>query len=169
MTASAAPSTPTRHRAGRAIVRALAAACAVGAASLWLWEGSVKVRAGFGAADILLVADGAGSNSRIPDWFAPLGSAMRAFPTVFGVGIPALELLLGAAFLLVAWFAVAAIRRPAGHRIGTGVRFTAATALASVGTLGLYWTTDQLTGQYPVLLVLSVAALALIAFPARIE
>lgn len=108
---------------------------------LWLIEGIVKYRAGFGAADILLVADGSASNSRIPTWFAPLGSFMSTAPDLFGYVIPALEVALGV--LLIA---------------GLFVPFA---AFASIGTLMLYWGSDQLSTQYPMMVVLSALAIAL--------
>jgi thiosulfate dehydrogenase [quinone] large subunit len=116
-------------------------AARVAAGVLWLLEGVLKYRAGFGAADIELVAQSTASNSRVPWWFDPLGSFMQAAPGLFGVGIPLLEVLLGS--LLV-----------------TGA-LTRLTALASIATLMLYWGSDQLITQYPVMVVLSAIALAI--------
>ncbi len=108
---------------------------------LWLIEGVIKLRAGFGAPDILLVADSAANNSRVPDYFAPMGELMRALSGLFGVGIPLLELALGV--LLI---------------IGVIPRIA---ALASIGTLALYWSADQLAAQYPLMLVLAAVVLAI--------
>lgn len=107
---------------------------------LWLLEGIEKYRAGFGASDILLVADGAARNPRTPWWFAPLDAGMQAFPVLFGFAIPALEVLLG--LLLTAGL------------------FTRLAALASIATLMLYWGSDQLVDQYPVMVLLSAVVLA---------
>lgn len=115
-----------------------AARVAVGV--LWMLEGIEKYRAGFGTSDILLVADGAASNPRTPWWFAPLDAGMQAFPALFGVVIPALEVLLGV--LLAAGL------------------FTRLAALASIATLMLYWGSDQLVDQYPVMVLLSAVVLA---------
>lgn len=130
-------------------VLVVGAAARIAVGVLWLLEGILKHRAGFGAADILLVADGAAMNSRVPSFFAVLGTAMKELPGVFGVAIPALEVLLGA--LLV---------------VGTGPGRPAAVvtrvvAMASLGTLMLYWSSDQLIAQYPVMAVLTGLVLAL--------
>lgn len=108
---------------------------------LWIAESFVKYRAGFGEADILLVADGAASNSRIPFWFAPVESAMQTAPALLGFAIPLLESVLGVLLLL-----------------GLLTRWA---AFASTGTLMLYWASDQLIAQYPVMAVLSATVLAL--------
>lgn len=108
---------------------------------LWLMEGVVKVRAGFSGADIVLVAESTAGNSRVPDYFAPLGEVMRALSGLFGIGIPILELALGV--LLIA---------------GLAPRVT---ALVGASTLALYWAADQLAPQYPVMLVLTAVLLAL--------
>lgn len=106
---------------------------------LWLIEGVVKYRAGFGAADIQLVVDSTASNSRVPWWFSPIGGFMDAAPELFGIVMPALEVLLG--ILLIA-----------------GI-LTPLAAFASIGTLMLYWGADQLATQYPVMVVLSAVVL----------
>lgn len=126
--------------------RSLAAPLVGGAARvalgvLWLIEGMIKVRAGFGSADILLVADSAANNSRVPDYFAPLGEVMRALSGLFGIGIPVLEFALGILLIL-----------------GVLPRIA---ALASIGTLALYWSADQLAPQYPVMMVLTALVLAI--------
>ncbi|MGO1802980.1 MAG: DoxX family membrane protein [Microbacteriaceae bacterium] len=106
---------------------------------LWLIQGVVKYRAGFGAADIQLVVDSTASNSRAPWWFSPIGGFMDAAPGLFGIVMPALEVLLG--ILLIA-----------------GI-LTPLAAFASIGTLMLYWGADQLATQYPVMVVLSAVVL----------
>lgn len=126
--------------------RSLAASLLGGAARaaagvLWLIEGVLKYRAGFGSADIGLVVDSATGNSRTPWWFAPIGASMDAVPGLFGVVMPALELLLG-----VLLFA--------------GI-LTRAAAFVSIGTLMLYWGADQLIAQYPIMVVLAALALLL--------
>jgi len=127
----------------------LGGAARVAAGVLWIAEGTLKYRAGFGAADIRLVAESAAGNSRVPFFFAPLADAMRAAPGLFGVAIPALEILLGV--LLVAG---------AGRRRGARV-WTVLVALASFGTLMLYWSSDQLVAQYPVMAMLSAIVIAI--------
>ncbi|MFK0071960.1 DoxX family membrane protein [Arthrobacter woluwensis] len=104
---------------------------------LWLNEGITKYRAGFGPADILLVAGSASGNSRVPEffqWFATgvLGKA----PELFGVLMPLLETGLGVALIL-------------------GV-LTLPAAVGSVVTLMTYWMADQLIAQYPVMVLLSL-------------
>ncbi|WP_336653407.1 MULTISPECIES: hypothetical protein [unclassified Leucobacter] len=141
-------------------VRAAAVAVSGALAMLWAIEGVVKVRAGFGASDILLVADGAVRNTRVPEWFAPIGALMRGIPAVFGVGIPMLELLLGAVFAVLAVGGLLALLRVRGVAHRSPRRVTTVAALVSGGTLALYWTSDQLIAQYPVMLVLSLLLLA---------
>lgn len=115
---------------------------------LWLLEGITKFRAHFGAADILLVTDNAATVSRIPDFFAVFAdSVMRPLAGLFGFGIPLLETGLGVALIL-------------------GV-FTLPAALGSVLTLLLYWSSDQLIDQYPIMAALSVAVIAWPAAAAR--
>ena len=114
---------------------------------LWLREGLFKYRAGFGRADILLVADGAGSNSRVPDYFKSFAGLLRELSTVFGVAIPLLETLLGLALI-------------------TGL-LTLTAALGSALNLMTYWASDQLIAQYPVMGALSVLVIAWPALAAR--
>ncbi|MFE6734892.1 DoxX family membrane protein [Microbacterium sp. NPDC057650] len=128
----------TRSAALAAPLLGGAARVAVGV--LWLLEGLEKYRAGFGASDILLVADGAARTPRTPWWFSPLDAGMQAFPALFGFVIPALEVALG--LLLIAGL------------------FTRLAALASIATLMLYWSSDQLVDQYPVMVLLSAVVLA---------
>ena len=116
----------------------------VTAGVLWLGEGTLKYRAGFGSADILLVAQGAAGNSRIPFFFRPLGALMQAAPGLFGFAIPALEIALGVLLVL-----------------GVGRVATTITALGSIATLMLYWSSDQLIAQYPAMVLLSAVVLAL--------
>ncbi|SDM20567.1 hypothetical protein [Microbacterium azadirachtae] len=116
----------------------------IAAGALWLGEGLLKYRAGFGSADILLVAQGSTGNSRVPFYFRPLGALMQATPGLFGFAIPALEVALG--ILLV---------------LGLGRVLTTITALGSVATLMLYWSSDQLITQYPLMTLLSAIVLAL--------
>lgn len=140
--------TPTARRAPTAprprVAPALAGAARVALGLLWLAEGLTKYRAGFGAADIRLVVDGAAANPRVPGFFqlftdTVLGSA----PGFFGVAVPLLETLLGVALVL-------------------GV-LTVPAACTSVVTLMTYWLADQLVGQYPVMVLLSAVVLL---FPA---
>lgn len=126
-------------------VAALGAAAALTAVRvalgvLWLREGLFKYRAGFGRADILLVADGAGTNSRVPDYFKSFAGLLRELSTVFGVAIPLLETLLGLALI-------------------TGL-LTLTAALGSALNLMTYWASDQLIAQYPVMGALSVLIIA---------
>lgn len=140
--------------------RAAAVVIAGVLAALWTIEGVVKVRAGFGASDILLVADGAERNTRVPEWFTPIGALMRGIPAVFGIGIPMLELLLGAAFAMLAVGGLLGLLRVRGVAPRSSRRVTAVAAVVSGGTLALYWTSDQLIAQYPAMLVLPLLLLA---------
>ncbi len=129
-----------RQLSGRAaMVTAIAARVAVGA--LWFAEAFVKYRSGFGAADILLVADSTRGNSRTPWWYPPVEAIMQGAPALMGIAIPLLELLLGVTLV-----------------IGFFPRWV---AFLSIGTLMLYWGSDQLISQYPVMVVLSALILAL--------
>ena len=125
---------------------ALAASAVVGAARvglgiLWLHEGLFKYGAHFGRADILLVADSAKSNGRVPDYFTVLAEfALRGYPGLFGFLIPLLETCLGIALIL-------------------GV-LTLPAAMVSLLTLMTYWSSDQLIAQYPIMGVLSVVVIA---------
>lgn len=116
-----------------------AARVAVGV--LWVLEAVVKYSAGFGAADILLVVGSTDDGSRAPFYLEPLRALMQAVPWLFGVGIPLLELLLG--ILLI-----------------TGT-FTRIVAFASIATLMLYWASDQLISQYPLMVGFSALVLVL--------
>lgn len=104
---------------------------------LWLNEGLIKYRAGFGAADIQLVVDGAAANSRVPGYFQVFAEhVLGAAPGLFGVLMPLLETGLGVALI-------------------AGV-LTLPAALAGVLTLMTYWSADQLTASYPVMVALGV-------------
>ncbi|GAB3633310.1 DoxX family membrane protein [Microbacterium shaanxiense] len=116
-----------------------AARVAVGA--LWILEAVVKYSAGFGAADILLVVGSTDTSSRAPFYLEPLRALMHAAPWLFGVGIPLLELLLG--ILLIAGL------------------FTRVVAFVSIATLMLYWSSDQLIAQYPLMVGFSAMVLLL--------
>jgi len=112
--------------------------------ALWLHEGILKYRAGFGAADIGFVVDGAASNPRVPGFFQAFAEAgLGAAPGLFGVLVPLLETVLGAALVL------GVLTRPA--------------AAVSVVVLASYWLADLLVWQYPVMVLLSAVVLM---FPA---
>jgi thiosulfate dehydrogenase [quinone] large subunit len=125
----------------------LAASILVGAARvalglLWLIpEGLFKFHAGFGAADILLVSKAGENNTRVPEYFDVFAQATLArAPELFGFGIPLLETGLGVALIL------GVLTRPA--------------ALMSALTVLLYWSSDQLTWEYPLMAALSVVVVA---------
>lgn len=124
----------------------LAASVAVGAARvglgiLWLHEGLFKYSAHFGRADILLVADSARSNSRVPEYFTAVADfALCGWPGLFGFLIPLLETCLGLLLTL-------------------GI-LTLPAAMVSLLTLMTYWSSDQLIAQYPIMGALSVVVIA---------
>lgn len=104
---------------------------------LWLHEGTVKYRAHFGRADILLVANSAGDNSRVPDFYQEFTATfLKGAPGLFGWGVPLLETALGIALI------AGILSLPA--------------ALGSTFTLMSYWYADQLITQYPIMVLLSV-------------
>jgi thiosulfate dehydrogenase [quinone] large subunit len=118
--------------------------------ALWLHEGIFKYSAHFGRADILLVAEGARSNSRVPDYFGVLAEGVLGqWPGLFGVVIPLLETTLGVALVL------GLLSLPAG--------------LASLLTLMSYWSSDQLIAQYPVMGILSGVVMAWSGWAARLS
>ncbi len=126
-----------------AIAVALARA-ALGA--LWIAEGVLKYRAGFGGADILLVVQSAGNNTRVPEFYKFFtANALGGAPDLFGFGVPLVEICLGVALIL-------------------GV-FSLPAALGSVAVLCSYWLADQLIFQYPIMMALAtvVAAFAVAA------
>lgn len=118
-------------------VIAVVARVAVGL--LWAAEAFVKYKSGFGAADVLLVSNGAAMNSRTPFWFDPLGAVMGAIPAAMGVVVPLTEAAL--AVLLT---------------LGVATRWV---AFVSIGLLMTYWGADQLIAQYPAMVVLSALVL----------
>lgn len=115
---------------------------------LWLHEGIFKYSAHFGRADILLVADSAKSNSRVPEYFKAFAEQLLgSWPGLFGFVIPLLETALGIALIL------GVLSLPA--------------ALASLLTLMTYWSSDQLIAQYPIMGVLSAVVIAWPAWAVR--
>ncbi|MEL7976719.1 hypothetical protein AAG589_12725 [Isoptericola sp. F-RaC21] len=123
------------------IAPALAGAARVTLGLLWLHEGILKYRAGFGAADVGFVVDGAASNPRVPGFFqAFVDASLAAAPGLFGALLPLLETALGVALVL-------------------GV-LTAPAAAVSVVVLASYWLADLLVWQYPAMVLLSVVVLA---------
>ncbi|RLP75767.1 DoxX family membrane protein [Mycetocola tolaasinivorans] len=110
---------------------------------LWLGEGILKYRAGFGRADILLVASSTAKNPRVPDLYRFFTEhILGPGAGFFGILMPALELTLG--ILLV---------------LGVLPRWI---AIASSALLVSYWLADQLIAQYPIMILL---ALPVIAWP----
>jgi thiosulfate dehydrogenase (quinone) large subunit len=117
---------------------------------LWLHEGIFKYTAHFGRADILLVADSARSNSRVPEYFSVFaGHILASTPGLFGFVIPLLETALGVAL------AIGVLSLPA--------------ALASLLTLMTYWSADQLITQYPIMGMLSAVVIAWSTWAARLS
>jgi thiosulfate dehydrogenase [quinone] large subunit len=115
---------------------------------LWLHEGIFKYTAHFGRADILLVADSARSNSRVPEYFGAFaGRILGSWPGLFGFVIPLLETALGVALV------IGVLSLPA--------------ALASLLMLMTYWSSDQLIAQYPIMGILSAIVIAWSAWAAR--
>ena len=130
----------------RSALAALAGAALAGAARaalglLWLAEGVTKLRAGFGRADILLVAEGAqAGGSRSPEVFQIFaGQLLAGAPELFGLLVPFAEVSLGLCLLL-------------------GV-FRVPAAAVSILLLSSYWMADQLIDAYPVMLLLAAAVL----------
>lgn len=130
----------TRIAAGTLVAPIIFGAARVALGLLWLNEGIIKYRAGFGSADILLVSDGASNNSRVPEFFQGFASnVLGELPGLFGFVMPLLEVGLGIALIL-------------------GV-LTLPAAVGTLLTLMMYWLSDQLTWQYPVMVLLSTAIL----------
>lgn len=130
------------------VVAATLARVALGA--LWLHEGIVKYHAGFGRADILLVVQSAASNERVPGFYrAFTRDVVGHVPSVFGIGVPLIELALGVALIL-------------------GIA-TLPAALLSAFQLCNYWSADQLITQYPVMLVLSVGVAAFASTSSQVD
>jgi thiosulfate dehydrogenase [quinone] large subunit len=120
--------------------RVVLGAARVALGILWVGEAIVKLRAGFGAADIALVVDAASRGTRIPEGFRLFAEGvMGPLAPLFGATVPLWELALGV--LLIA-----------------GVATLPAAALSSF-TLVLYWSSDQLTAVYPLMAVLGVGIL----------
>ena len=125
--------------------RTLAASMVFGAARvglglLWLHEGYVKLHAHFGSADILLVVDGASANSRVPEYFRFVAEhLLRPTAHLAGVMTPLTEVALGLVLVL-------------------GM-FSKQAAVVSAGLLAVYWSSDQLIAQYPIMAVLSAGVL----------
>lgn len=112
----------------------------VGLGLLWLHEGYVKLRAHFGSADILLVVDGASANSRVPEYFRFVAEhLLRPTADLAGIMTPLTEVTLGLVLIL-------------------GV-FSTLSAVVSAGLLAVYWSSDQLIAQYPIMALLSVGVL----------
>ncbi|MFJ5307209.1 hypothetical protein [Streptomyces sp. NPDC088350] len=120
---------------------ALAGALRVTLGVLWLHEGTLKYRAHFGAADILLVANSAKSNSRVPGFFKSFSDfALAGWPHFFGFAMPLLETSLGVVLI------VGILSLPA--------------SLLSAFTLLTYWSADQLITEYPIMAALSMVVVA---------
>ncbi len=133
-----------RSLAAPALSLSVLSAARVALGILWLREGIVKYRAGFGEADILLVADGANSNTRIPEFFTFFADhVLRPSAELAGFAVPLIEVGLGVALI-------------------AGV-LTLPIALASLLNLTTYWCSDLLVGEYPIMAALSGL---LIAWPA---
>lgn len=123
------------------IAAALAGAIRVTLGVLWLHEGTLKYRAHFGAADILLVANSAKSNSRVPGYFKSFSDfTLAEWPHFFGFAMPLLETALGVVLVV-------------------GV-FSLPASLMSVFTLMTYWSADQLITEYPIMAALSTVVIA---------
>jgi len=117
---------------------------------LWLHEGIFKYTAHFGRADILLVVNSAKSNSRVPEYFGVFAQhILGRWPGLFGLVIPLLETALGIALVI-------------------GV-FSLPAALASLMTLMMYWSSDQLTAQYPIMGSLSAVVIVWSAWAGRLS
>jgi len=137
-------------RAAALVAPAVVGATRVGLGILWLHEGIFKYSAHFGRADILLVADGAKTNSRVPEYFRAVAEfALHGWPGLFGFLTPLLETCLGIALIL-------------------GV-LTLPAAMVSLLTLMTYWSSDQLIAQYPIMGALSVVVIAWPLLAARVS
>lgn len=124
----------------RGTARVVVGAVRVVLGILWVGEAVLKLRAGFGAADIALVVDAASRGTRIPEGFRLFAEGvMGPLAPLFGATVPLWELALGA--LLIA-----------------GVATLPAAALSSA-TLALYWSSDQLTAVYPLMAALGIVIL----------
>jgi thiosulfate dehydrogenase [quinone] large subunit len=129
---------------------ALVSALRVVLGVLWLHEGLFKYKAGFGRADILLVAHSVQTNDRVPGFFLWFSNhTLLKDPGLFGFGIPLIETCLGLALIL-----------------GLGTR---PVAFISLFELFTYWCSDQLITQYPVMLILSAIVLLLPMLASRLS
>lgn len=142
--------TDTRNDARTRVVPVLLGATRVALGLLWLNEGLIKYRSGFGAVDIRLVVDSAASNPRVPAFFQAFAeTVLGSAPGLFGVLMPLLETSFGVILIL-------------------GI-FTLPVAYASIFTLMTYWLADQLVWQYPVMVLLSALVLLLPAAARRLS
>lgn len=122
------------------LLEVVAALSRIGLGLLWIGEGVIKLRAGFGASDILLVADGA-EGSRAASVAVPIADLlMRPLAGLLGPLIPFLEVGLGVVLVL-------------------GVLVLPA-ALSAAAVAGTYWAMDLLTVAYPAMVVLIALVLA---------
>ncbi|HMS76264.1 hypothetical protein [Gordonia sp. (in: high G+C Gram-positive bacteria)] len=120
---------------------------------LWIRESWIKYHAGFGAADIHLVADGAAQNSRVPGFFQEFcAHVLGPNAGLFGLAMPALEMGLGIGFVTIV------VATLADSRCSTAL--TRLVAGGSVFTLMTYWLSDQLIWEYPIMVLLSAFLLA---------
>lgn len=132
------------------VASAIFGAARVALGILWLHEGIFKYSAHFGRADILLVADSAKSNSRVPEYLKAFAERLLgSWPGLFGFVIPLLETALGIVLVL------GVLSLPA--------------ALASLLTLMTYWSSDQLIAQYPIMGILSAVIIAWSAWATRLS
>jgi thiosulfate dehydrogenase [quinone] large subunit len=129
---------------------ALGTAVRVALGLLWINEGAIKLRSGFGGSDILLVADGAAENGRVPEYFQLFASTiLHGQAELFGFVTPLMEIGLGVALV-------------------AGI-LTGPVALASLATLLMYWSADQLIEEYPVMALLSGLVLGFSATCSRVS
>ncbi len=120
---------------------------------LWIRESAIKYHAGFGAADIHLVADGAAQNSRVAGFFQEFcAHILGPNAGLFGYAMPALEMGLGVGFIAVI---IAALADSQWSAV-----LTRLVAGGSVFTLMTYWLSDQLIWEYPIMVLLSACLLA---------
>jgi len=122
------------------ILHIIAGAVRVIVGILWVIEGRTKYQAGFGATDIQLVVESTQSNPRVPELYKVFTENILGQTSgFFGVAIPLLETALGLLLIL-------------------GI-FSLPAACVSIGLLTMYWSADQLIGQYPVMILLSASLL----------
>jgi len=146
MTAPARTDDPPTVRTRVAAIAATLARVVLGI--LWINEGALKYHAGFGRADILLVAQSTAQNPRVPDFYKFFTAhALGQAPDLFGFAVPLTETCLGIALVL-------------------GI-LTLPASLGSVLLLCSYWLADQLIAQYPIMIVLSAAVAAFAMWASR--